>query len=766
MNLLFPAMLAGLAGLGVPVVFHLIARHRFPVQAFPAVRLLRYERRANVFAWRLVDLRQLLLRLLVLLLLVLAMARLFSGWLSSAPAPRNLVVVLDTSASMAMEVPDPEDENGRRVPLFTVARRRARALLAGIAAPSHAALLAGSEGAGVRTGLSTDPAAALGALDGLAVEDGRGTPLVGAVAEACDLLANRREIRSQIVVLTDLRATALERRDQEELRRIRAARDAVGERLEIAFVDVGGGEAGNRAVTHAAVLGDVMMGDDLHVVSEVQNASDTGKSVQLRMTLGGRKEPLVKEVSLAPGGRAFVDLTARVDRALQTFARTGFQESDELPHDDGFDVPVSVASPRRVLIVHPGREAAEAAVTEGLERLGGAAPERGPETAESEEVVGATVLRYVLNPARELGQAASTGILSTVVTVEALAGQPLSKYDIIFLYDVSSLPDGVLADLSTYVGQGRALVFICAARTEAVHFNRTLAAGSGERPALAAAPVGNDVEREEAVGLEDPKQANLLLAPFRDRLQGDLSVVRFSRLRDLRTLPADAEVLVRAADGTPLIVSAPRGEGRTVLFTFGLELDRSTLARTRVFPVLMWRLVDYLTGRLEERRPDVLSAGTPTVLDVSETAFAFEDELALSRAGASQVGGEAEPLQTLPIRPGRTVVLDELPAGRYRLHKPRRGGGVQVMSYARQIAVNPDPAESSTERVGADDLAAIFGPAARLVPADELERLVVRGAEWWLPLVVLLFCAYAAEALIGWRDSVRRERERGGEAPA
>jgi hypothetical protein len=106
MSFLYPAMLAGLAGLAVPVILHLIARHKFPVRDFPSVRLLREERRTNVFAWRLVDPLQLLLRLLVLRLLALAMARLFMPSFPSKAAPRNLVVVLDASASMFLATND------------------------------------------------------------------------------------------------------------------------------------------------------------------------------------------------------------------------------------------------------------------------------------------------------------------------------------------------------------------------------------------------------------------------------------------------------------------------------------------------------------------------------------------------------------------------------------------------------------------------------------------------------------------------------------
>ena len=85
MSILFPAMLAGLAGLSIPVLLHLISRHKFPIQDFPSLRLLQAEERANVFAPKLVDVLQLILRLLVLLLLVLAMSRLFAGWASSGP---------------------------------------------------------------------------------------------------------------------------------------------------------------------------------------------------------------------------------------------------------------------------------------------------------------------------------------------------------------------------------------------------------------------------------------------------------------------------------------------------------------------------------------------------------------------------------------------------------------------------------------------------------------------------------------------------------
>ncbi len=139
MSFLFPAMLAGFAALAVPTIIHLIARHKYPVLNFPSLRLLRYERRDNAFANRLVDPLQLLLRLLVLALLVLAMSRLFSPGSSSTPAPRNLVVVVDTSASMRIQARG-TDAADQAAPIDR-ARRIAKALLSEIALPSRCALI-------------------------------------------------------------------------------------------------------------------------------------------------------------------------------------------------------------------------------------------------------------------------------------------------------------------------------------------------------------------------------------------------------------------------------------------------------------------------------------------------------------------------------------------------------------------------------------------------------------------------------------------------
>jgi hypothetical protein len=810
MSFLFPTMLLGLAGLAIPVVIHLIARHKYQVQEFPSVRLLLPDERANVFAMRLVDIGQLLLRLLVILVLVLAMSRLFASWWPFGQASRNLVVVVDCSASMNMASRGPAPSGAEASPgpregtAFARAKSKARELLAAVQPPGQCALVAAGQEAKVVLPLSPTSRRVPSGIEGLKTSDGAGRGLVHVVARCCDMVRGRREARSQIVVLTDLCSTAFEARNQQDLGRIEAARGELGSSLEIVLMDVSSGRADNLALVDASTRGQrIKVGDDAHVVARVLNSSDKEKMARLRLAVGGRAEPSVKEVALGPGAEADVDLTLRMARTGQTFADVGLESDDALPHDNASSVPLSAADARRILIVR-GEAAAEPREPSPLGELG-TKPSSKPEPEEALD--GAKILRLVLNPGRELGRPYGTGIQTTVIARDALGDQPLSKYDLVVLYGVSSLPDQALRDLEAFVRQGHSLLFVCSSGTNAMKFNRTFAASGAGGSALSPAELGNERSLDPPIGIRLADGSHPLLAPFRDRLKGDLSAARFTSVRELRELAKGATVLIAGTDGLPLAVEMPLGHGRIALLAFGVELQHGNVARTRVFPVLTWQLVSYLTGDLRARPPDVLTASRPAVLDVSELPFAFLNELELGPAEADREA--AVPPARLPISGDRMVLLAGLPAGHYLLRKPQEAPGSSqpewekgkwekgtgplsrnglkgaslpsrdrqgaatrplanargsvspfpIQVYARHIAVNPDPRESRTARIGEGELAKLFGGNVRVLRADDAVA-APQGGELWSPLIVLLALAYAAEGAIGWLLSVRREKQR------
>lgn len=765
MSLLFPAMLAGLAALGIPFALHLIAKHKFPVRDFPTLRLLMRDERTNVFAPRLIDPWQLLLRLLVLTLLVLAMARVFLPGFSGKPAPRNLVVVVDCSASMNLTVKNPAGSG--QLTLLELARRKARELLGEITAPSQCALLAAADDTRLLADLQPSPAAALAALSPpdprlqtLSATDGSGRGLLHAIAAAGDLLRGRREVKSQIVVLTDLRATAFATRNQKDLLRLARARAELGDKLDLILVDLATGATENLAITDARVRGSrVKVGDDAHILARLRNSGTNDRTAKLQLAVGNQPDPAIKEIPLAPGAEAVVDLTTPVNRAVRAIAQARLREPDALPADDTFSVPLNVAETRRVLIINGASQSAPA--DSALSLLGQPGATAQPKATDVEETVdGATILRFVLNPGRELGRASGTGIDTTLVTTEALAGQTLSKFELVVLYDVTSLPAQALEDLNTFVRQGRSLLFVGAGGVNALQFNRLFFSADPQRPGLAPAQLGNDKDFAPALALADTSSPHPWLAPFRDRLQGDLSGVRFTKARELPALAAGATAMLTGADGRALAIEMPLEKGRVAMLAFGFELDRSNLARSRVFPALMWRLVDYLTGQLRVRPPDILTALQPAVLDVSEPAFAFATELELSTLGDAT----NRPPIRLKVNADQTVLVPALPAGDFALHKPRAIGA--VAGHTRNITVHTDAQESDFTRATEPQLREWLGGDVRVTEATAPVQLAPPGGEFWRPLLLLLLLAYVAEAVTGYVLSAKREKQRAAEASA
>src|SRR5947208_14475713 len=106
MSFLTPLFLVGLGALAIPIIVHLIQRERKRVIQFPSlmfVRRIPYQsvRRRRIRHWFL-----LLMRAAAVLLLVAAFARPFfpagaAASIAAAGGSRELVVLLDRSASMA-----------------------------------------------------------------------------------------------------------------------------------------------------------------------------------------------------------------------------------------------------------------------------------------------------------------------------------------------------------------------------------------------------------------------------------------------------------------------------------------------------------------------------------------------------------------------------------------------------------------------------------------------------------------------------------------
>ena len=180
----------------------------------------------------------------------------------------------------------------------------------------------------------------------------------------------------------------------------------------------------------------------------------------------------------------------------------------------------------------------------------------------------------------------------------------------------------------------------------------------------------------------------------------------------------------------------------------------------RVFPPFMWRLTDYLTGRLDHRPADVIPALAQSVLDVSEPEFAFVDRYSLAawQPPTGDLGGPR--LQRIiPAGNGR-IVVPPLPAGKYILKKDQESPDSHASAYARILFSQPDPRESDTVRISENQLATILDNDVSLVSAGETPVHPPYGKELWRWIVITLIGAYFLEAVAAWVFDVRREKRR------
>lgn len=140
-------LLSALAGLGIPVLLHLLLKQRNPRMRVSTLRFFEIQDTRSSSRRKLRNLLLLLLRLLVFALIVLAFARPYlpEGWGGTArPKRRDVILVLDRSLSLRAI------DSGK--PRWPAALAEARRILATLTEGDRAALIGIGERAEVLSG--------------------------------------------------------------------------------------------------------------------------------------------------------------------------------------------------------------------------------------------------------------------------------------------------------------------------------------------------------------------------------------------------------------------------------------------------------------------------------------------------------------------------------------------------------------------------------------------------------------------------------------
>jgi len=334
----------------------------------------------------------------------------------------------------------------------------------------------------------------------------------------------------------------------------------------------------NRAETNYAV----------ETVSAPATVWDT-KKARVQATVAGYESPAAKKtVSLVVNGRALqskpVELAAN-GRATVEFigieANYGFAKceiridgNDALPGDDRMLFAIERADPKKALMIHESRD-------------------------------GRSPLYYKA----ALGSAGESAFTLDVVPVEQAGGLNLSRYAFVVAADVLSLPSSLEASLTKYVQTGGSVMI--ALGPSSARRNRVPVTGD---PVSEGKYYSRDGARFDTVGHVDTTFAPIAKA---SGWQG----VRF--YYSVRTPAANARVLARLTDETPLLYEKKIGEGRAVVFASGLDNLTNDFPQFPAFVAFAEQSARYLAG--VDERQSVAAVGSSIELRTQrETALGVE----------------------------------------------------------------------------------------------------------------------------------------------
>jgi hypothetical protein len=348
MTFVYPALLAGLVLVGIPVLLHLIMQQKPKRLPFPAVRFLLARQRVNQRRLRLRHLLLLALRMLLIALACLALARpkIFSERLNlSADRPVAAALLFDTSFSMQYGV------GGQN--RLDEAKRRALELLDSLPDGSRIAVFDSAESGGEWL---PSASASRDRIGGLELRPAN-YPVTNQLAAAYELLAkldeeveNPDEMPLRFVyVFSDRTEGSWNAAHQEQLQRLRDRVPPPG--VAVVLVDVGVKEPTNVAVAGLNLPQQIVPANRPVVIEATVQALGARCDTEVACRIDGKDLLGKEQVVLEPGqSRVYAFKGKGLPTGLH-HAEVALANPQALPFSGVRYATFEVQGPRKVLIV-------------------------------------------------------------------------------------------------------------------------------------------------------------------------------------------------------------------------------------------------------------------------------------------------------------------------------------------------------------------------------------------------------------------------------
>lgn len=531
MGFLTPLFLLGLLAAAIPIAIHLIRRENPPKVMFGTLRFVKQTTKKLILFQQIQQWLLLLLRAALICLLVLAFARplLFQGGMARLmdAEPRSIAILLDTSLSMRV---------GER---FERAKAQALQVLDGLNAGDEAAVLTFADGTLTVRELSSDIdglRAFVNALDEPGYDRVRFYPVL---QQADDMLAQSQQQRRQIVMISDFKASGL---DSDALVSDGQSVDQNGWMLAAGTgflaVDVGDERSSNLSLTDVRSPQQLLENQtNYEVLARVRSTGnvflDRGNlSLNLRTQAG---DDVVTNnagsipVQLNERSEAVINLPLNLD-ATGAFTGELVLSGDDVDLDNRWYFSLDVLPRMRVLVVNG---------------------DPSTDWYDDEAHWFVLALQGLENSPFDV----------TSVTADALTVPQIREHDAVVLLNASLRDNRLLAELQTFVTEGGALLFAPGNRVTAIEFNDSFA---GITPATLISSeelATNDYQLIADIDRRHPA-LRALNVDFGARFQGYW----------LAEPGPESDVLMRFDNGSPMLVEAQSGAGRSMLLSSSMDL--------------------------------------------------------------------------------------------------------------------------------------------------------------------------------------------------
>ena len=690
MTFLNPLLL--LAGLGValPILAHLLNRHRVQHTDWAAMQFLNKNVRVRSRQLRLKDILLLVLRCLAVLLVGLALSKPVmeeaEGLATNLGERRaGVIIALDTSYSMQHSNGSTKGSATR----FDRALGQIRAIAEGIHAGDPVSLvLLGAEHKVVARNMAFD-AERFEAI----LQAQQATPeslnLDSVPMRLKELAEGMDAPQKEIYIVTDMQTQ--DWRSQPAW--LSDAFKELGKTASTVIVPVRG-DADNLAITNLELVSGVLRkGTIARYRATVRNC---GVSPVANIRVRGRVNNIIVDTKAIPA------IAAGASETVSLFVHfhnpgpvriTAELDTDSLPIDN---------ARRTVAII---RDRVSVLCVEGSS--GGARSSSG----------------FITTALRARGNAAGQEnfVVQSVPWVD-LPTQDLSRFDVVILENVPDITPDQARGLEKYVRAGNGLIWFAGDHTDAKAWNeRSALDGIPLLPAVIVEAVNTSDAKGVGRPLDPTMPNHSVCRPLHSLPEDLLSETRFRKLLEVKPSATSSAVLSLAGTGAPVVLEHSIGRGHVFMFTTSAGSEWNNMAVTPVFPMVLQQMVTYLTARAFEKPRlvgDSLALSYVEQPDASEAVFDTPSDQTIS----------------VPVREHRNqyvALLDHARETGFYLAR------VSVQAPGMPVAVNVDTKESNVKCLTAAETMRSFEDTGITVAMSQAELLDVveqtrTGQSFWL----------------------------------